>query len=108
MIYLGVDTAPPFTAHHTMQLGHYQKMNDLWDSHYLKGKLPDETLCMCCWPTHVDPSLAPEGHHTLNLLAMGPYHLDHGNWDERGEEVMEKGISFVEATLWPEVRNQIS
>ena len=107
MIYLGVNTKPPFQAHHSMQLAPFQNMNDIWDKYYLKGKLPDETLCMVCWPTHVDPSLAPEGHHTLNLLAMGPYELDHGTWDERGEEFMEKGISFVENTLWPGIRDHI-
>jgi len=108
MIYLGVDTAPPFQAHHSMQLGRFQQMNTIWDDAYLKGELPDETLCMVCWPTHVDPALAPEGHHTLNLLAMGPYDLAHGNWDDRREEFMEKGISYVESTLWPGIRDHIS
>lgn len=107
MIYLGVNTKPPFSAHHSMQLGHFQNMNDIWDKYYLKGKLPEETLCMVCWPTKVDPSLAPDGCHTLNLLAMGPYELDHGTWDERRDEFMEKGITYVENTLWPDIRKYL-
>ena len=108
MVYLGVNTRPPMRAHHSMQLGRYQEMNDIWDKYFLKGKMPDITLCMCCWPTHVDESLAPEGHHTLNLLAAGPYHLDHGTWDERGEEFMENAINQVERTLWPGIRGHIA
>jgi phytoene desaturase len=107
MIYLGVNTTPPFRAHHSMQLGRFQDMNDIWDKYYLKGRLPEETLCMVCWPTKVDSSLAPEGHHTLNLLAMGPYNLDYGTWDERREEFLEKGITYVENTLWPDIRKHI-
>ncbi|UCD83699.1 MAG: phytoene desaturase [Deltaproteobacteria bacterium] len=107
MVYLGVNTRPPFRAHHSMQLGRYQDMNDIWDNSYLKGELPDKTLCMVCWPTHVDPSLAPEGHHTLNLLAMGPYKLAHGTWDERGEEFLEKSITYVENSLWSDIRKHI-
>jgi phytoene desaturase len=83
-------------------------MNSIWDDEYLKGRLAEETICMVCWPTHVDPSLAPEGHHTLNLLTMGPYELDHGTWDERREEFMEKAITYVENTLWPDIRNHLS
>jgi len=108
MIYLGVDTKPPFRAHHSMQLGRYQEMNLVWDEYYAKGKLYEKTLCMVCWPTHVDPALAPEGHHTLNLLSMGPYQLDHGTWEERGVEFMESGISQVDQTLWPGIRDHIA
>ncbi len=108
MIYLGVDAAPPFSAHHSMQLGAYDTMNDVWDDYYMKGKLYDETICMVCWPTHVDPALAPEGHHTLNLLTMGPYELDHGTWDERREEFMEMAINYVEQTLWSGIRDHLT
>jgi len=107
MIYLGVNTKPPFRAHHSMQLGRFQDMNKIWDEKYLKGKLPDETICMVCWPTHVDPALAPSGYHTLNLLTMGPYELDHGTWDERRDEFMEKAITYVEKTLWTDIRKHI-
>ena len=38
MIYLGINTKPPFRAHHSMQLGRFQLMNSVWDDKYLKGK----------------------------------------------------------------------
>ncbi len=107
MIYLGVNTTPPFQAHHSAQLMPFQMANEIWDEYYLPGKLTDDPFCMVCWPTHVDPSLAPEGHHTLNLLTMGPYELDRGTWDERKEEFLEKGIRHVEQTLWPDIRKHI-
>ena len=34
--------------------------------------------------------------------------LDHGTWDDRREEFMEKAITYVENTLWPDIRNHLS
>lgn len=107
MIYLGVKGEVPLRAHHTLQLGEYQTMNDIWDEYYLKGKFPDKPICLMCWPTEVDPSLAPEGHHALNLGSMGPYRLDHGTWEDRREEYIDKVLDFVEKFLWPGIRDQI-
>jgi phytoene desaturase len=107
MIYLGVKGKVPLRAHHSLQLGDYQLMNSIWDEYYLKGKFPPKPICLLCWPTHIDPSLAPEGHHAFNLGTMGPYKLDRGTWDERKGEFIEIVLDFVDQTLWPGIRSQI-
>ncbi|UCD85636.1 MAG: NAD(P)/FAD-dependent oxidoreductase [Deltaproteobacteria bacterium] len=107
MIYLGIKGDVPLRAHHSLQLGHYQEHNDIWDKYFLTGKFPEKPICLMCWPTETDPSLAPEGHHALNLGAMGSYKLDHGTWDERRDEFMDRVLGFVEETLWPGISSQI-
>ncbi len=107
MMYLGIKGDTPLRAHHSMQLGEYQLMNEFWDKYYLTGKFPDDPISLISWPTETDPSLAPEGHHVLNIGGMGSYTLDHGTWDERRDEFMDKLIDYFEEKLWPGLRSQI-
>ncbi len=50
--------------------------------------LDDPPLLVLC-PTVVDPSRAPDGHHTLKVVGFQPYELPEGpeRWDEIEEEV---------------------
>ncbi len=106
-IYIGVKGDVPLRAHHSLQLGRFQQMNKTWDEGFLKNRLVDEPICMMCWPTKTDNSLAPEGHHALTLLSMGPYKLDHGTWDDRREEFIDRVLGFIEKTLWPGITDQV-
>jgi phytoene dehydrogenase-like protein len=38
-------------------------------------------------PTLVDPSRAPQGHHTVKLLTMQPYAVEGQDWDSRQQDV---------------------
>ena len=107
MIYLGVKGDVPLRAHHNLQLGRYQTMNEIWEKYFLAGRFPEDPVSLICWPSETDPSLAPEGHHALNVGAMGSYRLDHGTWDDRREEYMDLILGYVEKTLWPGIRDQI-
>jgi phytoene dehydrogenase-like protein len=49
----------------------------------------DGTFLLFATPTIVDPSRAPEGHHTLKILSLAPYDppQDLGDW-EAGKEIV--------------------
>ncbi len=106
-IYLGIEGDVPLRAHHSLQLGRFQQMNDTWDKGFAKNRFVDEPISMLCCPTKTEPSLAPEGHHAMTLLSMGPYKLDHGTWDDRRDEFIERVLGFVDSTLWPGINDQI-
>jgi len=107
MIYLGIKGDVPLRAHHNLQLGRFQSMNENWEKYFLAGRFPDDPVSLVAWPTEADPSLAPEGHHVVTVGAMGSYKLDHGTWDERGEEYTDLILGYVDKTLWPGIRDQI-
>jgi phytoene desaturase len=106
-IYLGIKGDVPLHGHHSLQLRRFQQMNQMWDESLVKKRLLDEPTCLISWPTETDPSLAPEGHHAVTVMSNGPYELDHGTWDDRREEFMDRVLGFVEKTLWPGITDQI-
>lgn len=108
MIMLGLDSAPELEAHHTICYGTMEEMNSAWYDYYLKGKIPPGGFMIICWPTHADPSLAPEGHHCLNLVSLAPYELAEGDWDSRKEEYMEGFLDSVEKRFRLDLRSHIT
>jgi len=107
MIYLGIKGDVPLRAHHCLQLGRWQTMNEIWEKYFLAGRFPDDPISLMCWPSETDPSLAPEGHHSLNVGAMGSYHLAHGTWDDLRDEYMDRILGYIDKTLWPGIESQI-
>lgn len=96
MIMLGLDKAPDLDAHHTFCYTTLDEMNDIWFEDYYAHKMPDRGFMLISWPSHADPSLAPDGHHCLNLVTFAPYELDYGDWDSRREEYLDKQLGFLE------------
>ncbi len=108
MIYLGVDYKPELEAHHTLITRPLEEMDDYWYNIYKKGKLPDDMFSLMCWPTETDPSLAPEGHHVVNLIMTpGPYRLEGTDWDREKEAYIEKSIDFVSRTAMPGLKEHV-
>ena len=99
MVYLGLDYRPPLDAHHTIVPLSQGDMNDAWWNVYRKGKIPKEQFGLLCMPTYTDPDLAPEGHHILNLILMGPYELQGTNWDAQKERFIKESIQFLDFAL---------
>lgn len=101
MVYLGLDYRPPLDAHHTIIPLSVDQMNNAWWNDYMKGHIPNEQFGLICWPTFTDTSLAPEGHHILNLILMGPYHLEGTDWDTEKPRFIEKSIRFLDSFIAP-------
>lgn len=96
MIMLGLDKRPELDAHHTFCYTTLDEMNSIWFEDYYSKKLPDRGFMLISWPSHADPSLAPEGHHCLNLVTFAPYELAEGNWDDLKERYLENQLDLLE------------
>jgi phytoene desaturase len=107
MIMLGLDEAPELQAHHTICYGTMREMNAAYFDYFKKGKLPDGGMMIICWPTHADPSLAPEGKHALNIVTLAPYQLAEGDWDQLKERYLENMLDAVEKRFRIDLRDHI-
>ena len=107
MIYLGLDYQPPLEAHHSLILVPMEQMNDAWWNRYRRGLLPERQFGLACWPTASDPSLAPAGHHVLNLILMGPYHLTGTDWDQEKPRFIEGAIKYLSSFAIPGLEDHV-
>jgi len=101
MIYLGVDSAPPLDAHHSLIAISMEGVNDYWWDNARRGQLRDKPFGLICWPTRSDPSLAPEGQHVLNLIPDGFYRLSGTDWDKEKPRYVERVINFLSESAVP-------
>ena len=107
MVYIGVDYQPPLNAHHSIFTVPMAEMNDSYWNRYRKGLLPDRQFGLICWPTASDPSLAPKGHHVLNLILQGPYNLKGTDWDQIKEGFIEDVISYLSSYAIPDLDKHV-
>ncbi len=108
MIMVGMDAAPELEAHHTICYGTMDEMNSAYFDYFKKGKLHSGGMMIICWPTHADPSLAPEGHHALNIVTLAPYDLAEGDWDSMKERYLEIMLDSVEKKFHVNLRDHIT
>jgi phytoene desaturase len=105
LLYLGVKRLPPGWKHHTVLLP--DDYAGVMDDMFSKRSLPREPALYACVPTVTDPSLAPEGHHVLYLLAPVP-HLDaHISWEDAAPEFRRRCLRAVEAAGWEGLESDI-
>lgn len=107
MVYVGVDYEPPMEAHHSLTIGPLELMNDFWWNMYKPGILPEEPFGLICWPTECDPTLAPEGHHVLNIMSMGSYNLQGTDWDREKEAYVERLLDFHSSFSIPGLKDHV-
>lgn len=107
MIYLGLDYEPPLDAHHSVATVPMEFINDYWWNTVKKGKILKEMFGLICWPTHEDPSLAPEGHHVLNLIPESSYYLSDTNWDAEKEAFLERTIEYLSRSAIPGLSDHV-
>ncbi|MBU1671410.1 MAG: NAD(P)/FAD-dependent oxidoreductase [Actinobacteria bacterium] len=108
MIMLGLDSEPNLDAHHTFCHTTLEEMNAIWFEDYLAKRLPDRGFMLISWPTHADPSMAPEGHHCLNLVTFAPYELAQGDWDELKEWYLDSQLDLMEKKFGLDIRDHVT
>jgi phytoene dehydrogenase-like protein len=65
--------------------------------------VPAPEWCECYFQTPYDPSVAPEGSHTMSVFAQFvPYDLAEGTWDERRDEIADATLAAI-ARFAPDV-----
>ncbi len=107
MIMLGLDAAPDLDAHHSFCYATLEEMNRIWFEDYASNLVPDGGFMLISWPTRDDPSLAPEGHHCLNLVSFAPYHLADGDWDDYSEKYLDMMLGLLEKNFNLHLRDHI-
>jgi phytoene desaturase len=107
MIMLGLDAAPELDAHHTFCYTTLDQMNSIWFEDAAQGRLPQSNFMLISWPSHDDPSLAPEGHHCLNLVTFAPYDLAGTTWDDIKEQYLEDQLDAMEKQFGLKLRDHI-
>jgi phytoene desaturase len=107
MLYVGLDYEPPLDAHHTIICASPGELDDYWWNRHLKGLLPEQQFGLVCWPTKSDPGLAPEGHHALNVILMGPSVLDGTDWDAIKEEFIAGAIDHLDKHVAPGIKEHV-
>ncbi len=107
MLYVGLDYSPPLDAHHTIICAPPGELDDYWWNNHLEGKLPDRPFGLVCWPTKSDPGLAPEGHHALNVILMGPTNLEDADWDAIKPEFIENSIEYLDRHIAPGIADHV-
>jgi phytoene dehydrogenase-like protein len=60
------------------------------------GEIPEELWVDCVVSSNADDSLAPPGKHILTCFVQYvPYHLRHGNWDEKRELLGDRVVKKI-------------
>lgn len=73
----------------------------------LAGEMADEPFLIVKVPSMVDPTLAPAGHHIMNIFGgHAPYTLARGSWDDRREELWEKVLKVLKSQF-PDIEELI-
>ncbi len=108
MIMLGLDTKPDLEAHHTFCYSTLEKMNSIWFDDYLNNRIPVAGFMLISWPSHADPSLAPAGHHCLNLVSFCPYELADSDWNKMREPYLEASLDAMEEKFHLNLRDHIT
>ncbi len=96
---------PNFTARPgTDEPHHYGQINapltkDEWKAGFeaaRRGELPKQLWCELYFQSVHDPSVAPEGTHTMSVFAQYvPYSLADGTWDSRRDEVRRLALNSL-------------
>jgi phytoene dehydrogenase-like protein len=96
---------PDFTARPgTREPHHYGQINAPltkaeWKTGFAasrRGELPEHLWCELYFQSVHDPSVVPEGQHTMSVFAQYvPYRLARGNWDERRNEVRDLALKSL-------------
>jgi prolycopene isomerase len=114
IVYLGVradaevDSLPFFT--------YLRSISDLEGEYRMlrEGKIPENPTVIMLVPSLIDPSLAPDGTHTMKLLSVVPYayrnewsRSDRRSYEAIKEDVAQRFITHVESRVVPGLKGKI-
>ncbi len=114
-INLALDGLPNFKAYPGTEPGpqHRGTIHISPSLDYIEAAFRDATLgrpsqypmLECTIPSVVDPTVAPEGKHLMNIFVQyAPYRLKEGSWDEQKEAFLERCLDVL-AEYAPNIRD---
>jgi phytoene desaturase len=105
LLYLGVDKTYDHVRHQALYFSEDYRAN--LDAIFENLTLPDDPSFHMNIPTVTEPSLAPEGHSLVYLLAPMPNLQANINWDDAAPIVREQLLDRLEDILDPDIRQHI-
>ncbi|MDT0330674.1 phytoene desaturase family protein [Nocardiopsis lambiniae] len=95
VLHLGVDRNWERLHHHTISFG--AAWDRTFDEIIRRGRVMSDPSLLVTRPTHTDPTLAPEGHQSLYVLAPAP-NLAAGpiDWDTEGPRYRDRLVATLE------------
>lgn len=105
ILYLGVDRVYPHMQHQSLYFAEDYKAN--LDAIFKRKTLPEEPSFHLSIPTTTDPSLAPEGHSAIYVLAPMPNLSAKIDWDQAAPIVREQLLDQLERIIDPDIRAHI-
>jgi phytoene desaturase len=105
ILFLGTNKTYPHMRHQSIYFADDYKAN--LDSIFITRTVPADPSFHLSNPTITDPSVAPEGHSILYLLAPMPNLQGDINWDEAVPPLRERLLDRLEKIVDPHLREQI-
>ncbi|NDJ78022.1 MAG: phytoene desaturase [Chloroflexi bacterium] len=105
LLYLGLDRTYPEMQHQALYFAEDYRAN--LDAIFKTRTLPTDASFHLNNPTITDPSLAPDGHSVLYLLAPMPNLQGDVDWATAAPQVREQLLSQLEKLVDPDLRQHI-
>jgi phytoene desaturase len=105
ILYLGVDRSYPQMRHQSLYFSEDYKAN--LEAIFHQKTLPEEPSFHLSIPTATDPSLAPEGHSAIYVLAPMPNLSAKIDWDQAAPIVRNQLLDQLESIIDPRLREHI-
>jgi phytoene desaturase len=105
ILYLGIDRTYDHLRHQALYFSKDYRAN--LDAIFKDYRLPDDPSFHLNIPTVTDPSLAPEGHSLVYVLAPMPNLKAQINWDEAAPRLREQILERLEGIIDPQIRQHI-
>ncbi len=107
MLNVGLDARPALDAHHTVLSAPAEALNEYWYGGMARGQLPQQQFSLISFPTYSDASMAPEGHHVLNIILGGPYARSDGDWERDKQAYGEQQLERLSETAVPGLADHV-
>ena len=106
ILYLGVDRVYPQMQHQSIYFSEDYKAN--LDAIFKTKSLPADPSFHLSIPTVTDPSLAPDGHSAIYILAPMPNLSGNINWNQAAPIVRGQILDQLEKIIDPDIREHIT
>jgi phytoene dehydrogenase-like protein len=108
VLCLGIDYEPPLESHHTLITKSMDELN-AYDHDVPTTRLfPVNQFGLISWTSHSDPSLAPEGCHTVSItLTNAPYRLPDTTYDDDRQRIIDGLIDYFSKSYIPGLKDHV-
>jgi phytoene desaturase len=106
ILYLGVDRVYPQMQHQSIYFSEDYKAN--LDAIFRTKSLPADPSFHLSIPTVTDPSLAPDGHSAIYILAPMPNLSGNIDWNQAAPIVRGQILDQLEKIIDPDIREHIT